>query len=211
MPNTDGLELAKYVQEHMPKCSVVIETGYEDFQYARNALRYQVKDYLTKPINEAELIKSIKDILVEKTKADNLENINKLKGIVENLDFAQLIQNKHLFDELIPAELWKDPSWFFMVKGEVSPSGYQQIEKYLQNKKTAATVHSWYFKNKGECILLFFCRQKMDFRACIGEADLLLLKNSMDHNSWFGISGIHKERADIERAYRECIDRKSVV
>ena len=69
MPNTDGLELAKYVQEHMPKCSVVIETGYEDFQYARNALRYQVKDYLTKPINEAELIKSIKDILVEKTKA----------------------------------------------------------------------------------------------------------------------------------------------
>ena len=205
MPNIDGLELAKYVQEHMPKCSVVIETGYEDFQYARNALRYQVKDYLTKPINEAELIKSIKDILVEKTKSDNLENINKLKGIVENLDFAQLIQNKHLFDELIPAALWKDPSWFFMIKGEVSPSGYQQIEKYLKNKRTAATVQSWYFKNKGECILLFFCRQKMDFRACIGEADLLLLKNSMDHNSWFGISGIHRERAEIERAYRECI------
>lgn len=31
------------------------------------------------------------------------------------------------------------------------------------------------------------------------------LKNSMDHNSWFGISGIHKERREIERAYRECI------
>ena len=123
MPNVDGLELAKYVQEHMPKCSVVIETGYEDFQYARNALRYQVKDYLTKPINESELLKSIKDILVEKAKSDNLENINKLKGIVENLDFAQLIQNKKLLDELIPAELWKDHSWFFMAKGEVSHSG----------------------------------------------------------------------------------------
>ena len=85
MPNTDGLELAKYVQEHMPKCSVVIETGYEDFQYARNALRYQVKDYLTKPINESELLKSIKNILAEKTQSDNLENMNKLKGVVENL------------------------------------------------------------------------------------------------------------------------------
>lgn len=73
MPNVDGLELAKYVQEHVPKCSVVIETGYEDFQYARNALRYQVKDYLTKPINESELLKSIKDILVEKAKSDNLK------------------------------------------------------------------------------------------------------------------------------------------
>ena len=98
------------MQEHIPKCSVVIETGYEDFQYARKALRYQVKEYLTKPINESELIKSIEDILIEKTKSDNLENMNRLKGIVENLDFAQLIQNKKLFDELIPAELWNDYS-----------------------------------------------------------------------------------------------------
>ena len=59
MPNTDGLELAKYVQEHMPKYSVVIETGYEDFQYARNALRYHVKEYLTKPINESEMIQNV--------------------------------------------------------------------------------------------------------------------------------------------------------
>ena len=205
MPNMDGLELAKYVQEHIPKCSVVIETGYEDFQYARKALRYQVKEYLTKPINESELIKSIKDILVEKTKSDNLENMNRLKGIVENLDFAQLIQNKKLFDELILAEFWNDYSWFFMVKGEVSHSGYQQIKKYLQNKRTTPNVHSWYFKNKGECILLFFCKQKMDFRACIGEADFLQLKKGMDHNSWFGISGIHKERTEIEKAYRECV------
>lgn len=205
MPNMDGLELAKYVQEHIPKCSVVIETGYEDFQYARKALRYQVKEYLTKPINESELIKSIKDILVEKTKSDNLENMNRLKGIVENLDFAQLIQNKKLFDELILAEFWNDYSWFFMVKGEVSHSGYQQIKKYLQNKRTTPNVQSWYFKNKGECILLFFCKQKMDFRACIGEADFLQLKKGMDHNSWFGISGIHKERTEIEKAYRECV------
>ena len=135
MPNTDGLELAKYVQEHMPKCSVVIETGYEDFQYARNALRYQVKDYLTKPINESELLKSIKNILAEKTQSDNLENMNKLKGVVENLDFAQLIQNEKLFDDLMPADLWNVHCWFFMVKGEVSHSGYQKIKNYLQNNR----------------------------------------------------------------------------
>ena len=117
MPNTDGLELAKYVQEHMPKCSVVIETGYEDFQYARNALRYQVKDYLTKPINESELLKSIKNILAEKTQSDNLENMNKLKGVVENLDFAQLIQNEKLFDDLMPADLWNVHCWVFYGEG----------------------------------------------------------------------------------------------
>ena len=135
MPNVDGLELAKYVQEHVPKCSVVIETGYEDFQYARNALRYQVKDYLTKPINESELLKSIKDILVEKAKSDNLENINKLKGIVENLDFAQLIQNKKLLDELIPAELWKDHSWFFYGEGRSFAFGISTNRKIFAKEK----------------------------------------------------------------------------
>ena len=159
----------------MPKCSVVIETGYEDFQYARNALRYQVKDYLTKPINESELLKSIKNILAEKTQSDNLENMNKLKGVVENLDFAQLIQNEKLFDDLMPADLWNVHCWFFMVKGEVSHSGYQKIKNYLQNKRTTAGVQSWYFKNKGECILLFFCNEKMNFKTCIGEADFLQL------------------------------------
>ena len=160
MPNVDGLELAKYVQEHMPKCSVVIETGYEDFQYARNALRYQVKDYLTKPINESELLKSIKDILVEKAKSDNLENINKLKGIVENLDFAQLIQNKKLLDELIPAELWKDHSWFFMAKGEVSHSGYQQIKKYLQIKELLPMYKAGTLKIKVNVYYSFFANRK---------------------------------------------------
>ena len=54
---------------------------------------------------------------------------------------------------------------------------FKVIEKYLQNKRTTAGVQSWYFKNKGECILLFFCNEKMNFKTCIGEADFLQLKN----------------------------------
>ena len=41
-------------------------------------------------------LSQIKNILAEKTQSDNLENMNKLKGVVENLDFAQLIQNEKL-------------------------------------------------------------------------------------------------------------------
>lgn len=130
--------------------------------------------------------------------------MNKLKGVVR-IWFCTMIQNKKLFDDLMPTDLWNVHGWFFMVKGEVSHSGYQKIKKYLQNKRTTAGVQSWYFKNKGECILLFFCNEKMDFKTCIGEADFLQLKNSIDQNSWFGISGIHKERAEVEKAYRECI------
>ena len=71
-----------------------------------------------------------------------------------------MIQNKHLFDELIPAELWKDPSWFFMVKGEVSPSGYQQIEKYLQNKKLLPLYTAGILKIKVNVYYSFFAGRK---------------------------------------------------
>ena len=116
-----------------------------------------------------------------------------------------MIHNTKLFDDLLPTDLCVAHSWFFMVKGEVSHSGYLKLNKYLQNNRNSADIQSWYFKNKGECILLFFCNEKMDFKTCIGEADFLQLKNSIDNNSWFGISGIHKGRAEIEKAYRECI------
>ncbi|UKS28510.1 response regulator [Paenibacillus sp. HWE-109] len=56
MPELDGLALIKHIQE-MNLCSrFVILTGYSDFAYARQALRYQVIDYLLKPINKDELI-----------------------------------------------------------------------------------------------------------------------------------------------------------
>ncbi|MGO4497629.1 response regulator [Paenibacillus sp. 2RAB27] len=56
MPEMDGLTLIKEIQS-LNLCSrFVILTGYDDFAYARQALRYQVIDYLLKPINKEELI-----------------------------------------------------------------------------------------------------------------------------------------------------------
>ena len=105
MPNVDGLELAKYVQEHVPKCSVVIETGYEDFQYARNALRYQVKDYLTKPIEQAALLDAVDRIISRKKQQEISKNRQKEEDILEfskqQLSVRQLVSNEKLLNRLI--------------------------------------------------------------------------------------------------------------
>lgn len=50
MPDMDGLEVARQVREKFPETSVIIQSGYADFDYAATALRYGVKDYLTKPV-----------------------------------------------------------------------------------------------------------------------------------------------------------------
>ena len=66
MPALDGIGVAAYVRDHFPETDVVIETGYEDFQYAIKAIRYGVKEYLTKPINAEELSACIRKLVEER-------------------------------------------------------------------------------------------------------------------------------------------------
>ena len=55
MPVMDGIELVKRVHEAGLSVHCVILTGYADFDYAREALRAGVDDYLLKPVNIEEL------------------------------------------------------------------------------------------------------------------------------------------------------------
>lgn len=55
MPVMDGLELAKINQEQKVPAHMILLSGYEDFRYAKSALKYGVSDYLLKPLNREEL------------------------------------------------------------------------------------------------------------------------------------------------------------
>ena len=55
MPVMDGLELSRKIQELYPDILTIILTGYADFSYAREALRYGVFDYLLKPVDPESL------------------------------------------------------------------------------------------------------------------------------------------------------------
>lgn len=50
MPIMDGLELAQRIRETRPDLMIIIISGFQDFEYARKALRFQVYDYLLKPL-----------------------------------------------------------------------------------------------------------------------------------------------------------------
>jgi two-component system response regulator YesN len=59
MPFMDGLELAKSVKENYPTVKTVILTGFDDFKFAQQAIKYGVSDYILKPV----LPKDINEIL----------------------------------------------------------------------------------------------------------------------------------------------------
>ncbi|MBD0381824.1 response regulator [Paenibacillus sedimenti] len=65
MPFMDGLELTELIAAKYRDVKVIIVTGYEDFEYAKQAIKLKVKDYLLKPINAAEFTEFLQKLKLE--------------------------------------------------------------------------------------------------------------------------------------------------
>ena len=56
MPFMDGMELCRIVRSQMPWIGVIILSGYDEFEYARQGIQLGVKEYLLKPITSGDLM-----------------------------------------------------------------------------------------------------------------------------------------------------------
>lgn len=77
MPKLHGIDVAKQARAEGFQGRIIILSGYSDFKYAQDAIRCGVDYYLTKPVDEDELldaVKSIQDTIIkEQQKSTNLE------------------------------------------------------------------------------------------------------------------------------------------
>ena len=72
MPFMDGLELSKLIKKEMPWIEIIILTGFEEFAYAKEAIKLGVAQYLSKPISGDELLQEL-DQLAEKIREKKRE------------------------------------------------------------------------------------------------------------------------------------------
>ena len=78
MPQMNGLDLAQLVREKAPSCHIIFLTGYDDFEFARKAIRLGADDYLLKPFSKAdieEMLGKIKNKLDEERKKAQVETL----------------------------------------------------------------------------------------------------------------------------------------
>lgn len=59
MPIMDGIVLAEKLKKERPELPIIFLTAYSDFEYARQAIKLGVVDFITKPFRPEDLIKSI--------------------------------------------------------------------------------------------------------------------------------------------------------
>lgn len=80
MPFMDGMELAKYISEKYPRIRIVILTGFEEFEYAQQAVKLKAYDFILKPITSLELKKILAKIKGDlDAEKEEREDISRLK------------------------------------------------------------------------------------------------------------------------------------
>ena len=59
MPFMDGLSLSRMVNRELPNTKIIILSGYDDFEYAQQAIELHVDQYLLKPITKTNMIRAL--------------------------------------------------------------------------------------------------------------------------------------------------------
>ena len=99
MPFMDGLVLSKLIKKEMPWIEIIILSGYEEFEYAKEGIKIGIAQYLLKPISGEELLKEVDTVaerIIEKQKESEIRE-KYLREMEENF----LKERKDLFQYLV--------------------------------------------------------------------------------------------------------------
>jgi YesN/AraC family two-component response regulator len=64
MPYMDGMELSDRVKTAFPATKILLFTGFDEFEYAKEAIHLEVEEYILKPVNSVELTDSVVNEIV---------------------------------------------------------------------------------------------------------------------------------------------------
>ncbi len=95
MPEMDGLTLLRKIREKEEQVRFIILTGYDEFDYAREAIRLEVENYILKPINEEELERQLRETVRKLEEMDK----KKLRYIDEKTQWMHFLNGKSKNEE----------------------------------------------------------------------------------------------------------------
>ncbi len=90
MPEMDGLALLRKIREMDEQARFIILTGYDEFSYAREAVRLDVENYILKPVNEEELERQLRETMRKLEEMDK----EKIRYIDEKARWMNFLNGK---------------------------------------------------------------------------------------------------------------------
>lgn len=201
MPQMNGLQLIEKVQQRKPKTKFAIVSGFNDFSFARQAIRQGVEDYLLKPVDQTELAE-----LLSRVK-NNLELERYRKEVATEEHIRLLLRNdiNHLPEHMIQGasrdlgqtQLLRDHFAVLFVRAEPElPT--ERIEKHLSYWNREYRVFAW---EPRHTVIVAAIGEK-DYSDTVRELGHTLLQQlPMASSVRIGVSGIHQGPLKLRDAY----------
>ncbi len=229
MPEVDGFKLIKKVNEQYSHVKCIIMSGYNDFNYARQAIKIGANDYLLKPSSKQEILDSVlklvHQIQVENKQHTHLNQLNKgfreslpllKENLLRNLVLSDDNSHEQLLNKLKISGLYFSNPFFSLVKIQID-NFYSHLNFYetydiemlkygLKNisEETLSKVGSCgTFEEQDNIIVILNNAQKFDV------SHLLHFVNELKENVEqylqlsisVGISGLDKPINQLKTAY----------
>lgn len=103
MPFMDGLALSKLVLSELPKTKVIIISGYDDFEYAHQAIDIGVEQFLLKPVTKSKLLEVLEHIR-EKIESERVQGGYLTQFHVEAQEYEQYARRR-FFEQVVAGQL----------------------------------------------------------------------------------------------------------
>lgn len=160
MPFMDGLSLSRIVHQEFPDMKIIIISGYDDFEYARQAISVGVEQYLLKPITRTNLQKVLTDLKVKiETEQEQRKYQEKFQD--ESREYEQFSRTNFfvkVFEGRMPVQdIYAEAAKLSL---KINAPCYNLLMFNLQEKRAGENigVESEDFARKREELLRYFVR-----------------------------------------------------
>lgn len=167
MPGMDGLELIEKIYNSDRNTQFIILSGYGEFEYAKRAMSFGVREYLLKPCNEEQIIKSIKACIATRNKGlviPSNQVTDSQRNIISNFIYTAI--SEAMFEDISVENLEKEYSsyldfrytpyrlvYVYYLTYPDLPAFLDDLKRYSQLHFPFVAIYGVYVKNT---LLLFF-------------------------------------------------------
>ncbi|MCD6396459.1 MAG: response regulator [Spirochaetaceae bacterium] len=140
MPRMDGLTLSRRIEEQYPEVMVLLLTGYDEFEYAQEAIKSKVREFLLKPITADEL----STVLMRLEGELNFlkERKNQLELMKDKLEASFPLLKERFFYRMVSGKLdvqtltrrkeyfgWNDYGMFYQISIISIPGNWNELDR----------------------------------------------------------------------------------
>jgi two-component system response regulator YesN len=218
MPRMDGLELIQRLKEESPSIRTAVLSSYDDFAFAKTALKYGALDYILKAemtvSDISQLLDKVRsDFQIEKALQDS-SAVNYLALTTHQNQFSAFLSDGDTAGFLSSLSLPERPPVLAVMELNLrDPEASSNLPVFLAAEVCRQTLQmenltGCAFPFRGENCILLYCPANTVSEYCEQEAAKLgaLLKNNLDkYLKSYSVSDIHLFCRDLETLQKQCL------